>query len=69
MQERAWRSNMSIEKNAIMQQKVISEIDAVVFGRSITTSATPKPHQPGTVSAVISGAARALRPYGTDPFV
>ena len=51
--------HMSIEKNQIMQRKVISEIDAVVFGRSITTSATPKPHQPGTVSAVISGAARA----------
>ncbi len=51
--------HMSIEKNAIMQQKVISEIDAVVFGRSITTSAAPKPHQPATVSAVSSGAARA----------
>ena len=27
--------HMSIEKNQIMQQKVIGEIDAVVFGRSV----------------------------------
>jgi hypothetical protein len=32
--------HMSIEKNQIMQQKVISEIDAVVFGRS---GKKPKP--------------------------
>jgi hypothetical protein len=35
--------HMSIEKNEIMQQKVIKEIDAVVFGRSVTTSAAQKP--------------------------
>ena len=39
--------HMSIEKNQIMQRKVIAEIDAVVFGRS------PR----GTASAVRSGTA------------
>ena len=51
--------HMSIEKNEIMQQKVISEIDAVVFRRSATTSAAPKPQQPAAAGAVRSGAARA----------
>ena len=51
--------HMSIEKNEIMQQKVINEIDAVVFGRSVTTSAVQKPQQPAAVGAVSSGAARA----------
>jgi hypothetical protein len=50
--------HMSIEKNEIMQQKVISEIDAVVFGRSVTTSAQ-KRQQPAAVGAVSSGPARA----------
>ena len=38
---KAWPGvgHISIDKNEIMQQKVISEIDAVVFGRSVTTSA------------------------------
>jgi hypothetical protein len=51
--------HISIDKNEIMQQKVISEIDAVVFGRSVTTSAAPKRQQPAAVGAVRSGAARA----------
>ena len=51
--------HISIEKNQIMQQKVVSEIDAVVFRRSATTSAAPKPQQPAAARAVRSGAARA----------
>jgi hypothetical protein len=42
--------HMSIEKNQIMQQKVISEIDAVVFG-------TQKPRQPRAASAARPGTA------------
>ena len=37
--------HMSIEKNQIMQRKVISEIDAVVFGRSAPASRAQKPRQ------------------------
>jgi hypothetical protein len=49
--------HMSIEKNQIMQQKVISEIDAVVFGRSAPASGTQKPRQAGAPSAVRLGTA------------
>ena len=41
--------HMSIEKNKIMQRKVIAEIDAVVFGR--------KPRDPGAASAARPGSA------------
>ena len=49
--------HMSIEKNQIMQRKVISEIDAVVFGRSAPSSGRPR--QPGAADAVRPGSARA----------
>jgi hypothetical protein len=45
--------HMSIEKNQIMQQKVISEIDSVVLGRSV------KQPQPAGAGAVRHGAASA----------
>ena len=48
--------HMSIEKNQIMQQKVIGEIDAVVFGRS--APGAPKP-RPGEASAARRGTANA----------
>jgi hypothetical protein len=48
--------HMSIEKNKIMQRKVIGEIDAVVFGRSVPSSGAQRPRQPG---AARSGGARA----------
>ena len=48
--------HMSIEKNQIMQQKVIAEIDAVVFGRSAPSA--PKP-RPGEASAARRGTANA----------
>jgi hypothetical protein len=51
--------HMSIDKNEVMQRKVISEIDAAVFGRSVTTSTAQKLQQPAAVGAVSSGAARA----------
>ena len=52
--------HLSIDKNQIMQQRVISAIDAVVFNRSTTPSAARKPRQP-VASAVRhrSGAATA----------
>ena len=53
--------HMSIEKNQIMQQKVISEIDAVVFGRSMGQEA----RQPAAADAVRHGAA-SLRRYATN---
>ena len=43
--------HMSIEKNRIMQRKVIGEIDAVVFGRSAPSSGVQKPRQPGATGA------------------
>ena len=49
--------HMSIEKNQIMQRKVISEIDAVVFGRSAPASRPQKPRQPGAASMARPGAA------------
>ncbi|MCA6117059.1 hypothetical protein J6524_19585 [Bradyrhizobium sp. WSM 1738] len=49
--------HMSIEKNQIIQRKVISEIDAVVFGRSAPASRAEKPRQAGA-----AGAASAARP-------
>jgi hypothetical protein len=45
--------HMSIEKNQIMQQKVISEIDSVVLGRSV------KQPQPAGAGVVRHGAASA----------
>ncbi len=51
--------HMSIEKNRIMQRKVIGEIDAVVFGRSAPSSGVQKPRQPGATGAARSGTARA----------
>ena len=51
--------HMSIEKNQIMQQKVISEIDAVVFGRSAPSSGAQRPRQPGAADAIRPGTARA----------
>jgi len=50
--------HMSIEKNRIMQRKVISEIDAVVFGRSAPASGAHKPPPHGAASAVRPGTAR-----------
>ena len=49
--------HMSIEKNQIMQRKVISEIDAVVFGRSAPASGAQRPRQPGAAGAARSGTA------------
>jgi hypothetical protein len=49
--------HMSIDKNQIMQQKVISEIDAVVFGRPVPASGAQKPRQPGAANAARSGTA------------
>ena len=43
--------HMSIEKNQIMQRKVISEINAAVFGRSAPASGTQKPQHTGAASA------------------
>src|ERR1700694_1077845 len=52
--------HLTIDKNLIMQQKVISAIDAVVFDRSTTASAAPKPQQPvATAVRHGSGAASA----------
>jgi len=50
--------HMSIEKNQIMQRKVISEIDAVVFGRTVPASGAKKPWHPEAASAVTHGRAR-----------
>ena len=49
--------HMSIEKNQIMQRKVISEIDAVVFGRSAPSSGAQRPRLPGAASAMRPGTA------------
>ena len=49
--------HMSIEKNQIMQRKVISEIASVVFGRSAPSSGAQKPRQPGAADAARSGTA------------
>jgi hypothetical protein len=49
--------HMSIEKNRIMQRKVIAEINAVVFGRSVPGA--QKPREPGAAGVVRPGAARA----------
>jgi hypothetical protein len=50
--------HISIEKNRIMQRKVISEINAVVFGRSVpVASGAQKPRQPGAASAARPGTA------------
>ncbi len=51
--------HMSIEKNQIMQRKVISEIDAVVFGRSVPASGAQKPRQAGAASMARHGTASA----------
>jgi hypothetical protein len=51
--------HMSIEKNRIMQRKVIGEIDAVVFGRSARTSGAQKPPQAGAESPVRHGTTSA----------
>jgi hypothetical protein len=50
--------HLSIEKNQIMQRKVISEIDAVVFGRSVPAAGAQNPRQAGAASAVRHGTAR-----------
>ena len=50
--------HMSIEKNQIMQRKVISEIASVVFGRSVPASGAKKPRHPEAASAVTHGTAR-----------
>ena len=47
--------HISIDKNRIMQEKVISAIDAVVFRRSVPASGAQKPRQPGEASAVRLG--------------
>jgi hypothetical protein len=47
--------HISIDKNRIMQDKVISAIDAVVFRRSVPASGAQKPRQPGEASAVRLG--------------
>ena len=51
--------HMSIDKNQIMQRKVISEIDAVVFGRSAPASGAQRSRQPGAADMARPGAARA----------
>lgn len=51
--------HMSIEKNRIMQRKVISEIDAVVFGRSAPSSGPQGPRQPRPAGVARSDPARA----------
>jgi hypothetical protein len=52
--------HLTIDKNLIMQQKVISAVDAVVFNRSTAASAAPKPQQPvATAVRHGSGAASA----------
>ena len=51
--------HMSIEKNQIMQRKVISEIDAVVFGRSAPASGGQKPREAGAAGAARPGTASA----------
>src|SRR5712672_4012598 len=43
--------HLSIDKNQIMQQKVISEIDAAVFNRPAMASVARNPQQPGMVGA------------------
>ena len=50
--------HLSIDKNQIMQQKVIGAIDAAVFRRPSTASAGQGPQQP-EVNAARTGAARA----------
>jgi len=50
--------HLTIDKSEIMQQKVISAIDAVVFNRSTTRSAARKPQQP-VASAVRHGSGAA----------
>src|SRR3954468_22522092 len=50
--------HMSIEKNKIMQRKVIAEIDAVVFGRSAPSGAQ-RSRQPGAADIATPGAAKA----------
>jgi hypothetical protein len=49
--------HISIDKNQIMQRKVISAIDAVVFGRSVPASGAQKPRRHGEASAVSPGTA------------
>ena len=49
--------HMSIEKNQIMQRKVISEINAVVFDRSVPASRIQKPRQHDAAGAVRAGTA------------
>jgi hypothetical protein len=49
--------HMSIEKNQIMQRTVISEIDAVVFGRSVPASRIQKPRPHGAAGAARAGMA------------
>jgi hypothetical protein len=49
--------HMSIDKNQIMQRRVIGEINAVVFGRSAPASGAQKPRQAGAASAVQPGPA------------
>jgi hypothetical protein len=48
--------HLTIEKSQVMQQKVIGEIDAVVFGRPAPATATQR-RQPGEASAVRSRSA------------
>ncbi len=50
--------HLTIDKDQIMQQRVISAIDAVVFNRSTTPSAAQKPRQP-VASAVRHGSGAA----------
>ena len=49
--------HMSIEKNQIMQQKVIGEIDAVVFGRSAPGAQKPRPGEAGAARRGTANAA------------
>lgn len=54
--------HLSIDKNEMMQQKVISAIDAVVFSRGRpTTAATAQPPAVGTVRVGASGASASAR--------
>ncbi len=51
--------HLSIDKNQIMQQKVISAIDAAVFNRPATASVIRNPLQPEASAAKQSAAAAA----------
>jgi hypothetical protein len=52
--------HMSIDKNQLIQQKVISAIDAVVFNRRISAANKPSPQTSAAQRAVSAAAASAM---------